>query len=62
MNRKLADVFASRLRLERSREQIAGWLKQTFAGDEDYHASHETIYRSLYISFFGEVTAQTRMN
>lgn len=53
MNRKLADVVASRLKLEWSPEQIAGWLKQTYASDEDYHVSHETIYRSLYIQARG---------
>jgi IS30 family transposase len=53
MNRKLADVVANRLQLEWSPEQIAGWLKQTFASDEDFHVSHETIYRSLYIQARG---------
>jgi IS30 family transposase len=53
MNRKLADLVASRLQLEWSPEQIAGWLKQMYASDEDYHVSHETIYRSLYIQARG---------
>jgi IS30 family transposase len=53
MNRKLADVVASKLELEWSPEQIAGWLKQAYASDEDYHVSHETIYRSLYIQARG---------
>jgi IS30 family transposase len=53
MNRKLADVVASKLNLEWSPEQIAGWLKQKYASDEDYHVSHETIYRSLYIQARG---------
>jgi IS30 family transposase len=53
MNRKLADVVASRLQLEWSPEQIAGWLKQTYASGEDFHVSHETIYRSLYIQARG---------
>jgi IS30 family transposase len=53
MNRKLACLVASRLQLEWSPEQIAGWLKQNYASDEDYHVSHETIYRSLYIQARG---------
>jgi IS30 family transposase len=53
MNRKLADIVASRIQLEWSPEQIAGWLKQTYASDEDFHVSHETIYRSLYIQARG---------
>jgi IS30 family transposase len=39
--------------LQWSPEQIAGWLKQTYAGEEDYQVSHETIYRSLYIQARG---------
>lgn len=36
-----------------SPEQIAGWLKQTYPGDESHHVSHETIYRSLFIQTRG---------
>lgn len=36
-----------------SPEQIAGWLKRTYAEDERYHVSHETIYRSLFIQARG---------
>jgi len=36
-----------------SPEQIAGWLKLTYPDDENYHVSHETIYRSLYIQARG---------
>jgi IS30 family transposase len=36
-----------------SPEQIAGWLRQTYPGDESYHVSHETIYRSLFIQARG---------
>jgi IS30 family transposase len=53
MNRKLASIVAGKLQLQWSPEQIAGWLKQTFAGEEDYQVSHETIYRSLYIQARG---------
>jgi IS30 family transposase len=52
-NRKLANIVAGKLQLQWSPEQIAGWLKQTFTGEEDYQVSHETIYRSLYIQARG---------
>jgi IS30 family transposase len=53
MNRSLADVVAGKLQLQWSPEQIAGWLKQTYASSEDQRVSHETIYRSLYIQARG---------
>jgi IS30 family transposase len=53
VNRTLADIVASKLQLQWSPEQIAGWLKQAYASDEGYHVSHETIYRSLYIQARG---------
>jgi len=48
-NRALARIVGSKLQLEWSPEQIAGWLKQTYPNDENYQVSHETIYRSLFI-------------
>jgi IS30 family transposase len=52
-NRMLANMVASKLQLQWSPEQIAGWLKQLFTGYEEYQVSHETIYRSLYIQARG---------
>lgn len=52
-NRELAQVVASKLRLQWSPEQIAGWLKHVYAVNRDYQVSHETIYRSLYIQARG---------
>ncbi|MDO9242819.1 MAG: IS30 family transposase, partial [Rhodocyclaceae bacterium] len=52
-NRALAHVVADKLQLLWSPEQIAGWLKHTFPGDENNQVSHETIYRSLYIQARG---------
>jgi IS30 family transposase len=52
-NRALAHLVASKLRLEWSPEQIAGWLKRTDPDDETYQVSHETIYRSLFIQARG---------
>ncbi|HEU4390490.1 MAG TPA: IS30 family transposase [Blastocatellia bacterium] len=52
-NRALAHLVASKLRLEWSPEQIAGWLKRTYPDVEAYQVSHETIYRSLFIQARG---------
>lgn len=52
-NRRLARIVACKLRGLWSPEQIAGWLKCVYPADEDYHVSHETIYRSLYIQARG---------
>ncbi|WP_115690167.1 IS30 family transposase [Cupriavidus taiwanensis] len=52
-NRTLAQVVASKLRLQWSPEQIGGWLKHVYAVNRDYQVSHETIYRSLYIQARG---------
>ncbi len=52
-NRALARIVAQKLQLEWSPEQIAGWLKCTYPGDESYQVSHETIYKSLFIQARG---------
>ena len=52
-SRMLANMVASKLQLQWSPEQIAGWLKQLFTRHEEYHVSHETNYRSLYIQARG---------
>jgi len=52
-NRTLAQRVASKLRLEWSPEQIAGWLKYSYSDDESNRVSHETIYRSLFIQARG---------
>jgi IS30 family transposase len=49
----LAHLIASKLCLQWSPEQIAGWLKRTYPDDETYQVSHETIYRSLFIQARG---------
>lgn len=49
----LARIVTAKLRLQWAPEQIAGWLKHTYPGDESHHVSHETIYRSLYIQARG---------
>jgi IS30 family transposase len=52
-NPMLAEIVASKLQIQWSPEQIAGWLKHTFPGNEDFQVSHETIYRSLFIQARG---------
>ena len=49
----LRRAVASKLRLNWSPEQIAGWLKRSHPGDESYCVSHETIYRSLFVQARG---------
>jgi IS30 family transposase len=52
-NRTLAHIVAGKLQLQWSPQQIAGWLKRTYPGNEDYPVSHETVYRSLFIQARG---------
>src|SRR5580692_8917414 len=52
VNRKLRDLVASKLILDWSPEQISGWKNQ-YPNDESLRASHETIYRSLFIQARG---------
>jgi IS30 family transposase len=49
----LCRTVAEKLRLLWSPQQIAGWLKREFPGEEHNHVSHETIYRSLYVQARG---------
>ena len=49
----LQSIVASKLLLEWSPEQIAGWLKQEFPDQGTMRISHETIYRSLFIQARG---------
>ncbi len=52
-NRALARIVSDKLRLFWSPQQIDGWLKHTYPGEEIHHVSHETIYRSLFIQARG---------
>jgi IS30 family transposase len=49
----LRSKVVSRLQRNWSPEQIAGWLKRTYPGDERNNVSHETIYRSLFVQARG---------
>jgi IS30 family transposase len=53
VNSELRDLVASKLMLDWSPEQIAGWLKTQYPQDESMRVSHETIYRSLFIQARG---------
>jgi IS30 family transposase len=50
---QLRQAVAGKLDLDWSPEQIAGWLKWTYPGNEACQVSHETIYRSLYVQARG---------
>jgi IS30 family transposase len=52
-NRTLSRIVADKLKRQWSPEQIAGWLKVTHPGNEDFQVSHETIYRTLFIQARG---------
>jgi IS30 family transposase len=49
----LRRIVAGKLKSNWSPEQIAGWLKRTYPGNENNQVSHETIYRSLFIQARG---------
>jgi IS30 family transposase len=53
LHSKLREMVASKLILDWSPEQISGWLKTEYPGDESMRVSHETIYRSLFIQARG---------
>ena len=49
----LRQTVARKLRLLWSPEQIAGWLKRAYPGEENRQVSHETIYRGLFVQARG---------
>ncbi len=53
LNRPLCDRVETKLRRKWSPQQIAGWLKWEYPGDDWNQVSHETIYRSLFIQARG---------
>ena len=53
LNRPLSKVVESKLKMNWSPQQIAGWLKRANPGNERNRVSHETIYRSLFIQARG---------
>lgn len=55
---QLQQTVATKLALEWSPQQIAGWLKRTNPRNEARQVSHETIYRSLYVQARGVLKKQ----
>ncbi|WP_310569650.1 IS30 family transposase [Gemmatimonas sp.] len=64
INAPLQRLVDAKLRLRWSPAQITGWLRVTYPDDPQYHVSHETIYRSLFMQARGalkqELTAHLR--
>jgi IS30 family transposase len=58
----LSRLVASKLRLHWSPEQIVGWLKRTYPGDENRQVSHETIYKSLFIQTRGALKKELQQH
>lgn len=52
-NRPLSRTVATKLQLNWSPEQIAGWLKIEYPNEENNRVSHETIYCSLFVQTRG---------
>lgn len=50
---RLRRTVSAKLSRNWSPEQIAGWLRRSFADQEQHRVSHETIYKSLYIQARG---------
>ncbi len=50
---RLRNCVAEKLSSRWSPQEIAGWLKTSYAADEDMRVAHETIYRSLFIQARG---------
>jgi len=59
-NQPLCRVVELQLRRKWSPEQIAGWLKREYPGDDGNQVSHETIYRSLFIQARGALKRGSR--
>jgi len=61
-NRSLSRAVASKLRLQWSPQQIAGWLKREYPQDESHQVSHETIYKSLFIQARGALKKELQQH
>jgi IS30 family transposase len=58
----LRAVVQARLERKLSPQQIAASLRRDFADDEAMQASHETIYRSIYVQGRGELRRELARN
>ena len=52
-NSRLRQVVEGKLLLRWSPQQISGWLKDAYSGDEEMRVSHETIYLTLFVQARG---------
>lgn len=53
LNPELCEIIEIKMKRKWSPQQIAGWLKREYSGDERNQVSHETIYRTLFIQARG---------
>lgn len=49
-NQELAKIVSEKLSVYWSPEQISGWLKKNYPNQPSFQISHETIYRTIFIS------------
>lgn len=59
-NEYLKKTISEKLILNWSPEQISGWLKKIYPEDDNMQASHETIYKSLFIQSKGVLNKSLR--
>jgi IS30 family transposase len=59
---RLGLVVATKLAADWSPQQIAGWLRVTYATDPTMQVSHETIYRSLFVQSRGVLNHTLRLH
>ena len=59
---KLRDAVAIKLELEWSPQQVAGWLKHKYPGNESRQVSHETIYKTLFIQARGALKKELQQH
>jgi len=59
-NKSLRAHVVERLGLYWSPQQIASWLRETFADDPAMHVSHESIYRSLFVQARGSLKKELK--
>jgi IS30 family transposase len=57
---QLRRAVASKLRLEWSPDQIAGWLRQQHPGDPRWWVSAQTIYDAIYVQGRGGLAAELK--
>jgi len=62
LNTELNDAVSIKLKLEWSPQQIAGWLKHMYPGDESRQVSHETIYKTLFIQARGALKKELQQH